>query len=169
MMYNKIIYPSTKNVFCFIKVPVGLNPTYINQQNMQLQNLQLNKKCEMNMSVVIQQSNNLNPNICFSEAAINHLISYLSKNPDYQGVRLSVKKTGCSGFSYVVDYVTEPSSTDFMIPLTQKYMAWIDKNSYPFLKDMNVDYVKQGLNSKFIFNNPNQTGQCGCGESFTVS
>ncbi|RUR09051.1 iron-sulfur cluster assembly accessory protein [Legionella sp. km772] len=121
------------------------------------------------MSVVIQQTNTLNPNISFSESAIKHLISYLDKSANYQGVRLSVKKTGCSGLSYVVDYVSEPGENDLMMPLSQGYSVWVDKASYPFLKDMKVDYVKQGLNFKFIFNNPNQTGQCGCGESFTVS
>lgn len=121
------------------------------------------------MSVVMQYNSTVNPNIRFSDAAINHLIAYLDKNALYRGVRLSVKKTGCSGFSYVIDYVTEPVETDLMMSLSQNYSVWIDKSSYPLLKDMNVDYVKQGLNSKFVFNNPNQTGQCGCGESFTVS
>lgn len=121
------------------------------------------------MSEVMQHAATLNPNIQFSESAVRHLLSYLDKNEGYRGVRLSVKKTGCSGFSYVVDYVTEPVESDFMMPLAKEYSVWVDKSSYPFLKDMQVDYVKQGLNSKFIFNNPNQTGQCGCGESFTVS
>ena len=61
-----------------------------------------------------------------------------------------------------------PSEGDLILPLTEDYVVCIDKSSYPFLKKMNVDYVKQGLNYKFVFNNPNQTGQCGCGESFTV-
>lgn len=121
------------------------------------------------MSVEIQQTNTLNPNISFSESAVKHLIAYLDKNENCQGVRLSVKKTGCSGLSYVVDYVSEPVESDLEMPLSSGYSVWVDKTSYPFLKDMRVDYVKQGLNFKFIFNNPNQTGQCGCGESFTVS
>lgn len=120
------------------------------------------------MSVVVQHANNLNPGISFSEPAIKHLVAYLGKNPEQQGIRLSVKKTGCSGYSYVVDYVKAPLEGDIVLPLTGDYLVCIDKLSYPYLKDMNVDYVKQGLNSKFIFNNPNQTGQCGCGESFTV-
>lgn len=121
------------------------------------------------MSVVIQHTNTTNPNIFFSDAAVKHLVSYLNKNTDYRGVRLSVKKTGCSGFSYVVDYVTKTVDSDLVMVLSEDYFVWIDKASYPFLKDMQVDYVKQGLNSKFVFNNPNQTGQCGCGESFTIS
>ena len=55
-----------------------------------------------------------------------------------------------------------------VVPLADDHLVCIDKSSYPYLKGMHVDYVKQGLNYKFIFNNPNQTGQCGCGESFTV-
>ncbi|HAU0988245.1 TPA: iron-sulfur cluster assembly accessory protein [Legionella pneumophila] len=121
------------------------------------------------MSVEIQQASNTNPNITFSESAIKHLVTYLEKNPGNKGVRLSVKKTGCSGLSYVVDYVKEPSEGDMIASLSKDYLVCVDKTSYPFLKNMQVDYVKQGLNYKFIFNNPNQTGQCGCGDSFTVS
>ena len=121
------------------------------------------------MSVVVQQAGNVTADISLSESAIKHLLTYLAKNPEQMGVRLSVKKTGCSGFSYVVDYIKEPSEGDIIMPLSGDYLVCIDKSSYPFLKNMRVDYVKQGLNSKFVFNNPNQTGQCGCGESFTVS
>lgn len=122
------------------------------------------------MSVVMQHTAvSVRPEITFSDAAIKHLLSYLDKNAVYRGVRLSVKKTGCSGFSYVVDYVTEVIESDLVMPLSGHYSVWVDKSSYPFLKAMQVDYIKEGLNSKFIFNNPNQTGQCGCGESFTVA
>ena len=121
------------------------------------------------MSEVLQHRSTSTPRIHFSEAAIKHVIAYLDKHTDYLGVRLAVKKTGCSGLSYVVDYVKEPVDTDLKLALTENYSVWVDKSSYPFLHNMDVDYVKQGLNFKFVFNNPNQTGQCGCGESFTVS
>ena len=121
------------------------------------------------MTVVMQHAlNDEAPKISFTESAIKHLIAYLQKNPQYSGVRLSVKKTGCSGLSYVVDYVLAPSEGDLIMPLNENYTVCIDKASYPFLKNMSADYVKNGLNYKFIFNNPNQKGQCGCGESFTV-
>jgi len=119
------------------------------------------------MSVVMQHTT-AKPGISFSESAKKHLISYLAKNSEHMGVRLSVKKTGCSGYSYVVDYVKAPLEGDMIMPLADEYIVCIDKSSYPYLKDMQVDYVKEGFNYKFIFNNPNQTGQCGCGESFTV-
>lgn len=120
------------------------------------------------MSVVMHHSSNIKPEINFTDSAVKHLLSYLAKNSEHKGIRLSVKKTGCSGLSYVVDYILNPIEGDMVMPLTGDYLVCVDKSSYPFLKDMQVDYVKQGLNSKFVFNNPNQTGQCGCGESFTV-
>lgn len=120
------------------------------------------------MSGVMQHLVSSKPELFFSESAIKYLVSCLSKNPESKGVRLSIKKTGCSGLSYVVDYVTAPEEGDLMMLLIDEYIVCIDQSSYPFLKNLRVDFVKQGLNSKFIFNNPNQTGQCGCGESFTV-
>ena len=122
------------------------------------------------MSVVMQHTlDKVIPEISFTESAIKHLVSYLQKHSEYVGVRLFVKKTGCSGLSYVVDYVISPLEGDLVMPLNERYVVCVDKASYPFLKNMVVDYVRQGLNYRFIFNNPNQTGQCGCGESFTVS
>lgn len=119
------------------------------------------------MSEVLQHKTS-EASIHFSEAATKHLLAYLEKNSSQKGVRLSVKETGCSGLSYVIDYVEEAKAGDIIMPLAEKYLLCIDRASYPFLKEMQVDYVKQGLNYKFIYNNPNQTGQCGCGESFTV-
>ncbi|MGQ3890413.1 HesB/IscA family protein [Legionella sp. CNM-4043-24] len=107
--------------------------------------------------------------LTLTDDARNHLLKNLVEANDSAGVRLSVKKTGCSGLSYVVDYVQTPADNDIIIQLNDKYVVCIDKASYPFLKGMSIDYVRQGLNQKFVFTNPNQTGQCGCGESFTVS
>ena len=120
------------------------------------------------MSDVVQKVSSSTLAITFSEAATHHILSYLAKQVNSKGIRLSVKKTGCSGLSYVVDYVEAPSAEDIVLPFRNDYLICIDKASYPYLKGMHGDYVKQGLNYKFIFNNPNQTGQCGCGESFTV-
>ena len=120
------------------------------------------------MSEVVQQASHSSAAITFSEAATRHVLSYLARQENSKGIRLSVKKTGCSGLSYVVDYVEAPAVEDIIIPLTLDYLVCIDKSSYPYLKGMHIDYIQQGLNFKFVFNNPNQTGQCGCGESFTV-
>lgn len=120
------------------------------------------------MSEVIQHRSDSALGVTLSDEALRHILAYLVKQIGAKGVRFSVKKTGCSGLSYVVDYVSTPQVNDIVQRLTDHYDLYIDKASYPFLKGISVDYVKQGLNYKFVFNNPNQTGQCGCGESFTV-
>lgn len=120
------------------------------------------------MSEVVQQKFEPTVGVFFSDAAREHVLAYLKKRQDSKGIRLSVKKTGCSGLSYVVDYVLAPEADDAVFPLGEDYWIYVDKKSYPFLKGIHVDYVKQGLNQKMVFTNPNQTGQCGCGESFTV-
>lgn len=120
------------------------------------------------MSDVVQHEASRETGIYLSEAAKKHVLSYLARRPDCCGIRFSVKKTGCSGLSYVVDYVQSAPGNDVILPLSDAYQVYIDKASYPFLKGMSIDYVKEGLNARFVFDNPNQTGACGCGESFTV-
>ncbi len=120
------------------------------------------------MTVEIQCQEIIEPCIYFTDNAVKHFTTYLDKQTTYKGLRLSLKKSGCSGLSYVVDYIEAPDSSDLKLPLTNNYSVWIEPKSYPFLKNMQVDYVRQGLNYKLIFSNPNQTGECGCGESFTT-
>ena len=119
------------------------------------------------MGSIVQLSNPSESGIRLTQAAIQRIEAYLAQH-HYQSLRLSVKKTGCSGLSYVIDYVLAPLPADIVVPLTTPYSICIEKASYPYLKGLEMDYVKQGLNTKFVFNNPNQKGQCGCGESFTV-
>ena len=120
------------------------------------------------MSEVSQVKGRETIGVTLTEAAHQRIISYLQKNPGNAGIRLSIKKTGCSGLSYVVDFVKTPEANDCLFPQAGNYLVCIDKASYPFLRGIGIDFVKQGLNSKFISDNPNQTGACGCGESFTV-
>ena len=83
------------------------------------------------------------------------------------GLRLAVKKTGCSGFAYVVNYADEIGSNDLVYE-DQGVKVIIDRESLGFLEGTEIDFVKQGLNEAFRFRNPNVKGECGCGESFTV-
>lgn len=106
--------------------------------------------------------------VILSLTAKNHFLAGLKKEVGSKGIRLSLKKTGCSGLSYVLDYVKEGSSLDLVFPLEEDYSIFIERKAYPTLKGLKIDYVKEGLNQKLVFSNPNQTGQCGCGESFTV-
>jgi len=120
------------------------------------------------MSEVMQHVSDTASSLRLSDNAKRHLLKCLSEQENNKGVRFSVKKTGCSGLSYVVDYVTQENENDVILPFEASYAIYIDKASFPYLKGMEIDYVRQGLNHKFVFDNPNQTGQCGCGESFTV-
>ena len=106
--------------------------------------------------------------VILTERARNHVANYLMKRGKGLGLRLSVSTTGCSGLSYVVDYVDEVNESDLCFDFDNNYKIYIAKEAYPYLKGVEIDYVKQGLNHKFVFKNPNQTGECGCGESFTV-
>ncbi len=121
------------------------------------------------MSEVVVEQHKGKIGVNLTDAARQHIVNYLAKQVDAKGVRLSVKKTGCSGLSYVVDYVAQAEPTDFIQQLPNDYILCVDHSSMPFLNGLEVDYVKQGLNAKFSFKNPNQTGACGCGESFTVA
>ena len=120
------------------------------------------------MSEVRRHVSNPNEGITLTEAAKAHVLAYLAEQKGSQGLRLSVKKTGCSGLSYVVETEFTAQESDLIFPFTESYNLFVDKSSYPFLKGVDIDYVKEGFNYKFVFNNPNQSGECGCGESFTV-
>lgn len=119
------------------------------------------------MSVSIQTAQSLELGVHVTPAAEQRIVAYLIEHR-HQHLRLSVKKTGCSGFSYVMDYVQASQSDDITFPLTTDRIICIEKSSYPYLKGLTIDYVKQGIQAKFVFQNPNQTGECGCGESFSV-
>lgn len=106
--------------------------------------------------------------ITFSEAALKHIKRELEKQQNCLGIRFSVSKTGCSGLSYVVDYVFRVKEDDKCFVINDWLTAYIDRLAYPYLKGLLVEFKKEGLNHKFIFTNPNQTGACGCGESFTI-
>lgn len=105
--------------------------------------------------------------INLSDSAINHLLKQLAKYPQAKGVRLSLTKTGCSGLSYKFDFVESEMELDRHYQFGN-LKVYVDHKSYPYLKGLKIDFVKEGLNHKYIYENPNQTGQCGCGESFTI-
>ena len=83
------------------------------------------------------------------------------------GLRLGVRKTGCSGFAYVVNYADDAQAQDLVFE-DQGVKVFVDPESLPLINGTTVDFVKQGLNEAFRFNNPNIKGECGCGESFNV-
>ncbi|OGV28105.1 MAG: hypothetical protein A3F18_04200 [Legionellales bacterium RIFCSPHIGHO2_12_FULL_37_14] len=108
------------------------------------------------------------PAVWVTEPAVDYVKDWLIQAKTAVGVRLSLKKTGCSGFSYKFDCVDSVNPKDLVRPLVLKYSLYVDRASYEFLKGTIVDLEKNILGKKLIFKNPNVKGQCGCGESFTV-
>jgi iron-sulfur cluster assembly protein len=92
----------------------------------------------------------------------------MAKAPsDAIGVKLSTPRRGCSGLAYSVDYVSEANAFDEKIE-TPGGVLYIDGGSVLYLVGSTMDWVEDEFAAGFVFNNPNATGSCGCGESFTV-
>jgi len=106
--------------------------------------------------------------VTLTPAAITHVKKMLAKELGSKGLRLSVKKSGCSGFAYVVDYAKEINPNDLNVLVAEGLTVFVDTDSLPYLKGIRVDYVRNGLNGVLKFINPNEKGSCGCGESFTI-
>lgn len=83
------------------------------------------------------------------------------------GIRLNLDESGCSGFMYVLDFVEDVPERDKRFDI-DGIALYVPEKWLPMLNGLEIDYVKEGVNSLFKFRNPNATGECGCGESFTV-
>jgi iron-sulfur cluster assembly protein len=105
--------------------------------------------------------------ISLSDTAAARVRAYLAAHRGAVGLRLGVRKTGCSGYAYTVDYADGISPDDVVVE-SGGIKLIVASASLPFLDGMRVDFVREGLNEKFAFENPNATSQCGCGESFSV-
>lgn len=102
-----------------------------------------------------------------TERAAKHVQDALVKRGNGVGLRVGVKTSGCSGYAYKVDFV-DTIEPDDAVYETHGVKLVVDPKSLVFLDGMEVDFVRQGLNEVFAFNNPNVKDQCGCGESFNV-
>ena len=102
-----------------------------------------------------------------TEAAAKKIKQQLTKRGSGIGIRVGVRTTGCSGLAYVLEYVDELDVGDDA-ELFDGFSVVVNKKDQPYLAGMEVDYVRQGLNEGFEFNNPNAKDQCGCGQSFRM-
>ena len=105
--------------------------------------------------------------ISLTESAADRVRTFLASRGRGLGLRLGVRKTGCSGFAYVVNYADD-SRPDDVVFEDQGVKVFVDRESLTLVNGTVVDFVKQGLNEAFKFSNPNVKGECGCGESFSV-
>jgi iron-sulfur cluster assembly protein len=105
--------------------------------------------------------------ITLTESAATRVRTFLENRGKGVGLRLGVRTTGCSGMAYVLEFVDDLNEEDQIFE-DHGVKVVVDPKSLVYLDGTQLDYVKQGLNEGFEFNNPNVTGECGCGESFNV-
>ncbi len=105
--------------------------------------------------------------ISLTPAAADRVKNFIASRGKGLGLRLGVRKTGCSGFAYVINYADDTQARDHVFE-DQGVKVFVDPESLPLVNGTTVDFVKQGLNEAFRFHNPNVKGECGCGESFSV-
>jgi iron-sulfur cluster assembly protein len=105
--------------------------------------------------------------ISLTESAAERVSTYLEKRGHGVGLRVGVKPTGCSGYSYVVNYADEIGGDDIVFE-DRGVKIVVDPEALDLIDGTEVDFIKNGLNEAFSFRNPNVTGECGCGESFNI-
>lgn len=105
--------------------------------------------------------------IQLTESAAKQIRAQLDKRGKGLGLRVGVKKTGCSGWAYTYDYADDVKGSDQVFEAHDAKLV-VDGESLEFLNGSTVDYVREGLKQAFKVDNPNVDATCGCGESFTV-
>jgi iron-sulfur cluster assembly protein len=105
--------------------------------------------------------------ITLTPAAADRVRHFIAERGHGVGLRLGVRKTGCSGFAYVVNYADEVQVKDCVFA-SQGVQVLVDADSLALIDGTEIDFVRHGLNEAFRFRNPNVRGECGCGESFSV-
>ncbi len=106
--------------------------------------------------------------ITLTNSAVERVREMMAKREDQIGLRIGVTESGCSGYSYALDFAETATEDDTIIEQDGVKIV-IEQSSLPLLDGMELDFVKQGLNQSFKFNNPNVISSCGCGESFSVT
>lgn len=107
--------------------------------------------------------------ILVTEAASAKITANLSKRGKGVGIRVGVRTTGCSGMAYVLEYIDSvPATRDWFKYESNGATVWVNGKDLVYMDGMEIDYVRQGLNEGFEFNNPQERDRCGCGESFRI-
>ena len=106
--------------------------------------------------------------ITLTSSAAQHIQSALVKRGKGVGLRLGIRKSGCSGWAYAID-IAKQAHADERVFSSHGIEIRVPEASLVQLEGTEIDFVSQGLNQQFQFKNPRVTGQCGCGESFTTA
>ncbi|MDX7990678.1 iron-sulfur cluster assembly protein IscA [Xenorhabdus sp. Reich] len=105
--------------------------------------------------------------ISLTESAAQRILAFLDNRGKGVGLRLGVRTSGCSGMAYVLEFADTLNEEDQVFE-DKGVKVIIDGKSILYLDGTELDFVKEGLNEGFKFNNPNVSSECGCGESFHV-
>ena len=105
--------------------------------------------------------------ITLTASAARQITAHIAERGEGIGLRLGVKRTGCSRFAYVADVANQLSPDDVLLEYRGMKIA-VNIEHPPLLEGTEIDFVRQGLSNSFRFRNPNVSGECGCGESFSV-
>ena len=105
--------------------------------------------------------------VTLTDRAAEHVQRYIAKRGKGVGLRLGVRTTGCSGLAYKLEFADDVSPEDTTFE-SNGVRVLVDPKSLAYLEGTELDYVREGLNEGFKFNNPNEKDRCGCGESFNV-
>lgn len=105
--------------------------------------------------------------VTITETAARHIQRSLSKRGKGIGLRLGVRTSGCSGMAYIIEFADDAEAEDERFE-SHGVTVLVDPKSLAYLSGTELDFVREGLNEGFKFNNPNVKAQCGCGESFNV-
>jgi len=105
--------------------------------------------------------------VSLTESAARQITKQLQKRGKGIGLKLGVRKSGCSGYAYALDYADSLNETDAVFEEFGVKVI-VQKNDLEFVDGIQLDYRREGINEAFQFNNPNVKGTCGCGESFSV-
>jgi iron-sulfur cluster assembly accessory protein len=108
-----------------------------------------------------------NLTVTMTDAAVRHFTKQLATT-DKTGVRLFIQESGCSGYMYRVELVNEGEPSDTAISIAPELVLYVQDEAKAIVQGTEIDFKKDGLNEVVKFNNPNVTGECGCGESFVV-
>ncbi|MBS3804280.1 MAG: iron-sulfur cluster assembly accessory protein [Oleiphilaceae bacterium] len=106
--------------------------------------------------------------VTMTPTAVSHVRKQLANKPDAKGIRLAVKKSGCSGFKYETQWVEKAGANDQVFTVDDVDI-YVERQHMPIVNGTEIDFVTEGVNSMFYFRNPNATAECGCGESFAIA
>jgi len=105
--------------------------------------------------------------VTFSQSAITHLQNQVEKLSAI-GILFNVKESGCSGLKYLLELAFEIEENSKCFPVTSSLNLYISPKIIELIRGTEIDYIQEGVNYRLVFNNPNATASCGCGESFSV-